>query len=528
MRLRSFVPLLAVTTLAVATLLYSHLAAAPPPLPPSPLLPRLSPEAGLSFSIRDADTGELMPGKLTFLGAGGSRTPEFSRNDIGRTEEGGVAAFNHVFSAGGLGVVRVPLGTYDVYVSRGPEWDLFVARNVRVGPQGAELRATLRRAFDTTGWLSGDFHVHSAASMDSHVPLLHRVHQFLADGVEMIVATDHNVVSDYAPIIAELGVGRYLACATGDELTTATWGHFGAFPLPQVLESAGQGAVLVHGRTARDFFADVRKAAPAALIDVHHPRIDNLIGYFDLGRFDSHADRAERPGFSYDFDAIEVLNGYQDSERRSIDRVMTDWFALLDHGHLVTATGNSDTHHLTYNLGGYPRNYVLLRDDHPAVVRPEEVAAAVRAHHSFFTTGPFVQLTVNQGRIGDTVPAPGGTAYAEVDVRAASWVDISEVTLFVDGKEERRWELPRGTHLGHFHEGHEFALKRDAYVVARVEGREPLAPVIGDRERFVVLPFALTNPVFLDVDGNGHFDAALAHGSHVAPAPAAAPPPAAP
>ena len=32
--------------------------------------------------------------------------------------------------------------------------------------------------------------------------------------------------------------------------------------------------------------------------------------------------------------------------------------SLLDRGHLVTATGNSDTHHLNYNLGGYPRNYV--------------------------------------------------------------------------------------------------------------------------------------------------------------------------
>src|SRR5262249_47029548 len=163
---------------------------------------------------------------------------------------------------------------------------------------------------------------------------------------ELIVSTDHNVVADYRPIIAELGVGRYLTSLTGDELTTANWGHFGAFPLPRDLDHAGHGAVHVHGRTASDFFKDIRKSAPEAVIDVHHPRLDNEIGYFNLGRFDTRNDHAERPGFSFDFDAVEVLNGYQDAERRSVDRVIDDWFALLDHGHIVTATGNSDTHHL--------------------------------------------------------------------------------------------------------------------------------------------------------------------------------------
>src|SRR2546430_2389784 len=83
-----------------------------------------------------------------------------------------------------------------------------------------------------------------------------------ADGVEVIVSTDHNVVSDYAPIIQDLGVGRYITSLTGDELTTGSWGHFGAFPLPQQLERAGSGAILVHGRTAIDYFKDVRVNAP--------------------------------------------------------------------------------------------------------------------------------------------------------------------------------------------------------------------------------------------------------------------------
>ena len=154
-------------------------------------------------------------------------------------------------------------------------------------------------------------------------------------------------------------------------MTTNGWGHFGAFPLPRDAARAGEGAVLVHGRVPEDFFKDVRREAPGAIINVHHPRIDAEIGYFDLGQFDARNDRAGRRGFSWDFDALEVMNGYQDPERRSVDRVVDDWFALLNHDHLVTATGNSDTHHLTYNIGGYPRNYVKVRERSARARRPQ-------------------------------------------------------------------------------------------------------------------------------------------------------------
>ena len=71
---------------------------------------------------------------------------------------------------------------------------------------------------------------------------------------------------------------------------------------------------------------------------------------------------------------VEVMNGYQDPVRKSVDTIIDDWFALLNHGHIVTATGNSDTHHLTYNIGGYPRNYVHVQDDRPQSVDGKQVA----------------------------------------------------------------------------------------------------------------------------------------------------------
>jgi hypothetical protein len=462
-------------------------------------------EGDLEYEVRDAG-GALIPCKLSFVGVAGTPTPAFTRNDIGRQEGGAVAAFNRLMSATGQGRIRLPVGRYDVWISRGPEWDVKTLRAVQIGPRPATVTAQLRHVVDSRGWLSGDFHVHAAASPDSHVPMQDRVYEFVSDGVELLVSTDHNVVADYEPIIRELGLGKYLASLPGDELTTGGWGHFGAFPLTPDLERAGQGATLVHGRTAADFFADVRRIAPLAVIDVHHPCIDAEIGYFALCHYDAAADRSDRRGFSYDFDAIEVLNGYQDAERKHVDHVIRDWFELLDHGHLVTATGNSDTHHLDHNIGGYPRNYVRLTPDDPSAVTPDAISKAVRGHHAFFTTGPFVRASIDGASFGDLARTRTGRVDLDVEVQAAPWIAVNVVTIYVDGRVEKTIPVPAATTTVRFRARLPITVERDAYVVVRVDGDKPLAPIAGDLTRFDVRPLALTNPIFIDADGNGRFD----------------------
>ncbi len=469
----------------------------------------------LTYDVRDADSGQPIPCKLTFVGVEGTPKPTFTHNDIGRPEgELAIAAFERVFSAVGSETIRVPFGSYDIYVSRGPEWDVSVNRKVQIGQQGATLTARLRHVVDTTGWLSADFHVHAAPSPDSIVPLTHRIIEFVADGIDMIVSTDHNAVTSYAPSIRQLGLEALITSALGDELTTNGWGHFGAFPLPQDRARAGQGAILVRGHNAKEIFANVRENAPAALIDVHHPRLDSEVGYFIVGEFDPHSDRAGRPGFSFDFDAIEVLNGYQDPARKSVDRTIDDWLGLLNHGHLATATGNSDTHHLTYNMGGYPRNYVRVRDDRPDHVTPQEVATAVKNHHAFFTTGPFVRVRSGRGDIGDLVPALGGKAVLDIEVDAAPWISVNRVILYVSGKEAKRWPVPESQDVKRFRVTEEIALAADGYAVIRVDGNKIMAPVVGDNRIFGVYPLALTNPIFFDVNGNGRYDPEHPHGPH--------------
>ena len=164
-----------------------------------------------------------------------------------------------------------------------------------------------------------------------------------------------------------------------------------------------------------------------------------------------------------------MLNGYQDPARRSVDRMIDDYLGLLNHGHLATATGNSDTHHLTFNMGGYPRNYLRVPDDRIGHVTPQDVAQAVRAHHVFFTTGPFVRMHAGQADIGDLVAAPSGHARVEIEVDAAPWVSVDRVILYVNGKEAQRWPVPPSQKVARFRASHEITLAADGYALVRAD-----------------------------------------------------------
>jgi len=459
----------------------------------------------LLVEIRD-DNNAPVPARLTFKPVGDTPRTFFTTTDIAREEIGAVAAFDRVFILRGDADLRVPVGTYDVWISHGPEWDTSRIRVTIKPASESELDVKLHHVVDTPGWISGDFHVHSAASLDSRVPLRDRVHQFVADGVDLIVATDHNVIADYAPVIAELGVKDLLASATGDEITTKSWGHFGSFPLRADETELGHGAIPTGEHVPAQIFADVRKKAPAALIDIHHPRLEHgKIGYFHLAEFDDTSGLAKRAGFSLDFDAIEVLNGYQDPDRRNVERVIRDWTSFLDAGKHVAATGNSDTHHMTFNLGGYPRNYVHVGDVTLDKLDPVAVAAAVKAGHSFITTGPIVEADIGGKSYGDTAVATAGKVDLHVKVRAANWVQTTKLTVIGPGGVELASQKlpPSLTSTLRFDGNIPIEMAKDGYLIIRIDGEHPMAPNCGDEGSFPVFPFALTNPIWIDADGDG-------------------------
>ena len=234
--------------------------------------------------------------------------------------------------------------SYTVYISRGPEYDV-VAKEIVVRPgETARFTGTLVRAVDTTGYISGDFHLHARGSIDSGLDYNERVLSIAAEGLELGVTTEHNYVADYEPYILSNRLEEWVASMIGLELTTFEAGHFNGFPLRYDVELANRGSFEWQEQPPGLLFEELRQRGslgPAdTIVQVNHPR-DSILGYFSQHNVDAldatvtlpfkemdasivdaviasngPAFYTVEPGsrtlsstFSWNFDAIEVFNG---------------------------------------------------------------------------------------------------------------------------------------------------------------------------------------------------------------------------
>ena len=95
----------------------------------------------------------------------------------------------------GRALAHVRPGTYDIVVSRGPEYELTTKRVTVADGSFVAEQLVLRRAYSTDGWVGGDFHIHALPSTDSGTPIDARVISCAAEGLEVAVATDHNYIT---------------------------------------------------------------------------------------------------------------------------------------------------------------------------------------------------------------------------------------------------------------------------------------------------------------------------------------------
>ena len=224
-------------------------------------------------------------------------------------------------TASGHGEVQVLPGRYDVIVSRGYEYSLHREYGLELRSGGvAKVEALIDREIDTSGWMSIDTHLHAIPSFDSGMPLDERVKAAAAEGLDFAVATDHDVRTDYRPIIRELLLEPHLASVIGEETTTLEMGHFIGFPLAfEQTAIPGHGAIDWTCMPLGELFAETRAAGDGMdpLTIVAHPR-DGFLGYMSQLGVDTYTmNRAltmfeqNNPVFrtaSCDFDAMEVLN----------------------------------------------------------------------------------------------------------------------------------------------------------------------------------------------------------------------------
>jgi hypothetical protein len=406
--------------------------------------------------------------------------------------------------------VALPAGVYLAGASFGPEYSS--ERKVAEILDGSREDITFRleRVIDAPELVALDPHLHTTHS-DGTPNVLERLKSVAAEGLEAAVATDHNTITDYLPALKALGLDGRLAVLSGVEVTSGRAGiHFNVYPAPVRAGEENNGAPPFRDDRAGPLFQASRKKFPGALLQLNHPRAGNL-GYFNNLSLDQEeaawiSDRA-----SLDFDLLEVLNGpfYHASNSVAVE----DWLHLLSRGSFAPLVGSSDSHGTDRNEPGYSRTYVLVDQAGPSGWTWDDALRGIRAGRSFASNGPVLELRVNgAATFGETARAADGLADIAFSVRAAPWVDVSEARLIVNG--ERKLVFPVRTDAGRvvrISERVRLKLDGDSTLSLEALGKRTLYPVVqrpalSGQLKDAVLPYALSNPVFLDVDGNGVFD----------------------
>jgi hypothetical protein len=444
------------------------------------------PRAGtLHWKVRERGAG-VLPARILVRGIAGAPDPDWG-------EEPSDGASLNVIHADRDGERAIPPGRYRVTITHGFEYTMHQSDVAVIADKTAAVAAELDRVVDTRGWISADLHVHAQPSPDSTVPLSDRVLALAAAGVEVAVATDHNAVTDYGRAIRERGLEPWLASIVGDEVTTrgVPLGHFNVFPLavgsdPIPFDHIGPPALVSAARAAPPSDRD-------KVIQLNHPRMGS-IGYFELLRFDLRdipAWRERSPLIETGFDAIEVFNGDDYAKLDEVERVMHDWYALLDAGVRVTATGNSDSHKLTYHECGVPRNLVQMADDDPARFDERRFIDAVRRGRVVVSSGPVVMMEVAGRGVGESAPA--GDQEIHVTVDAPPWVDVSRVEIVRRGQPLHTWTGPFAHTVRRLDARFTAALAKGDWVVAIARGETPMTFLARPGAK----PLSFTNPVWI-------------------------------
>ncbi len=469
---------------------------------------------GLVVANITDENGGPIPCKVQFTGTDGTETPDFG------PDTGVHANANLYYSHNGHFEKPLAPGTYDVIVSYGPEYDaVFTELTLEAGEE-TELVATLKRTVDTTGWVSSDFHSHSTPSGDNSSSQCGRVLNLLCEHVEFAPCTEHNRLSTYVPHLRALGVEQLMATCTGIELTSRPGdvNHQNSFPLVLQPHVQDGGAPMI------DLDPEIQVERLAVwdgysekVIQQNHPDLGHVF-------FDRNGDGEIDGGFSKNFgyiDSIEIhppstiflppVVEYRGSERNND---IVNWMQMLNQGMRYTGVVNTDAHYNVHG-SGWLRNFIKSSTDDTAEIDVMEMVYAVEGGNLVMSSGPFLEATVrsNGDRAipGETIELTGGSATLSVKVQCPNWFDVDRVQVFVNGRAVEELNFTREANGDYFGDGVikfdreiPLTLDEDAHIiVATIGENSSLSPVMGELPEFRDKPVAVTNPIYLDVDGEG-------------------------
>jgi hypothetical protein len=453
---------------------------------------QLRPPARARLEVRDADQRRV-PAKVIFQAE--DARPDFNAAAGERAPLAHLGVRQIVWTPNGSADLTLEAGVYTVTASHGPSAELDVRRGVELrAGEVTTLRLVVPSAVVHAGYVAVDPHVHGVYSQHGEATRAERLITAAAEGLDVHVATDHDVITDYAVALPDVELAAPLLSISGAELETDN-GDQCAWPLSRDTEAPLGGA--------RRWWID----GDAVLAGYQHyaergaiiKSVAHGTEHFRRAGYDVTSGAVLHPELlPFGFNAMEVHNGGGDGGRASLVPI---WMSLIDFGHRIAPLAASDAHG---RIGvGIARTYVRVATPFDAA----SVASATAALHTVASTGPFIELRDASGHgPGDTATvSPGGIIELTLSVWAPSWMPIDEVRLFAGGSVLQRFDATtsppvkpdpaRALWLSH-----RVTLQptADEWYAVEASGSQTLDPVYpGTR------PWALTAPLFVDTDGDG-------------------------
>ncbi|QDU95738.1 CehA/McbA family metallohydrolase [Lignipirellula cremea] len=450
-----------------------------------------------------SDAGEPIPCRLTVLAVNGALQTTGAVSSEKLAVRTGV-----VYTATGVAEIPLPAGRYLVFASRGFEYSAPSGAVVLAEGEMASLPLRLSRQVDTTGYVACDTHVHSFThSRHGDATVEERMLTLAGEGIELPIATDHNVQIDHEPFAQKMQVRDFFTPVIGNEVTTDR-GHFNVFPI-----KAGAAPPRHQLGDWKLVLDDIFRTPGARVAILNHARdLHRGVRPFSPSLFNP-AIGENTAGWAMRFNGMEVINSA--AVQTEPLQLLHDWMAILNRGYHVTPVGSSDSHDVSRFIVGQGRTYIRCDDSDPGAIPVDAAVNSFLRGEVLVSYGLLVEMTVDgKYRSGEVAPVPDDEVRVALRVQGPHWAKASHIQLFANGlllREEAitpshglptgvlwegDWKIPRPAH--------------DVHLVAIATGppvtdpfwplAKPYQPLSSELQ---LVSLACSGAVWLDADGDG-------------------------
>lgn len=362
-------------------------------------------------------------------------------------------------------------------------------------------------------------------------------------------------------------VGDELTTSLPNPAFPMSVGHHIAFPLLVKPMEARRGAPYIEYVSPATFYDRAKANNPGVkeIIQLNHPRAGiaglTSIGLFNITGFNPNnkvppfflfGSQLNTSTLNIDFDAMELYNGRTIGEYQ---QVRNDWISLLNQGFVKTATAVSDSHRAVIETPGFPASYVASPTDDPTQVKDEMITKSIADRNLVGTSGPFIRADINGSPVGSLVNIKKTKKKATLNIKvtAPAWVPVDEVRVYSNGQLLMTFDATTNPKVNpapsdptsnqgveRFNAAIKLKLaKKDSFITVeagtklpaamdlngdgvidtgdtngdgKIDGNDsglvqPPSPPIYNIIAPGFVPLAFTNPIFIDRNNNGKFDA---------------------